>query len=332
MSNSFDKFAILESFLDEVTSYLPEIGANLDTLQQRPGDTEVIEETYRRTHTIAGSAAMMEFGGVAHVAQGMEDLLGEAIDGGASLTPPTIALLRRSLSRLSQLVEHIRSGADDAPIVADDDRDRAALRGQSGAAASGSFPSAASGATMMPPAGPAGSPPGVGAGIQMPDWLAAFADPAASPPPSPGSPSFGPPNSGLSGPPNGGQPASGPLPGTVPGAYPMYSPGSQAAPAGPAAWGSSLSDLPTGQSPVVPGMPGGAQGAGFGASATWQQAPRPDPGTLRDDGAPTGGQQPSLNDMLDAFRAGGGQYDGSSSSVGMMASGAGMPGAYGAQS
>ena len=272
MSNSFDKFAILESFLDEVTSYLPEIGANLDALQQRPGDTEVIEETYRRTHTIAGSAAMMEFGSVAHVAQGMEDLLGAAIDGGAALTPPAIALLRRSLSRLSQLVEHIRSGADDAPIVADDDRDRAALRGPSGAAASGTFRSAAAGAMPMPAAGPAGSPPsaGAGGGIQMPDWLAAFADPAASPPSAPVSPSFGPAN--------GGQPASGLLPGSLPSAYPMYSPGSQAAPAGSATWGSSLSDLPTGRSPVMPGMPampGGAPGAGFGASATWQQAPRP---------------------------------------------------------
>lgn len=329
MSNSFDKFAILESFLDEVTSYLPEIGANLDTLQQRPGDTEVIEETYRRTHTIAGSAAMMEFGGVAHVAQGMEDLLGEAIDSGAALTPPAIALLRRSLSRLSQLVEHIRTGADDAPIVADDDRDRTALRGQHGAAASGSFPAAAR-ATVMPPAGPAGSPlgAGAGAGIQMPDWLAAFADPAASPPPSPVPPSFGPPN--------GGQPASVPLPGspsaTSSGTYPTYSAGSQAAPAGPAAWGSSLSDLPTGQSPVMPAMPGSAPGTGFGASAAWQQAPRPDSGALRDDGAPTGDQQPSLNEMLDAFRSSGDQYDGSSSNVGAAAPGVGMSGTYGAQS
>ena len=331
MSNSFDKFAILESFLDEVTSYLPEIGANLDTLQQRPGDTEVIEETYRRTHTIAGSAAMMEFGGVAHVAQGMEDLLGEAIDSGGALTPPVIALLRRSLSRLSQLVEHIRTGADNAPIVADDDRDRAALRGQGSAAASGAFPSAAAGAMPMPPVGSPGAPLGAGAGIQMPDWLAAFADPTG-PAPSPHA-SVAPPSYGPS---NGGRPPSGPLPGspsgTSSGTYPMYSPGSPAAPAGPAAWGSSLSDLPTGQNPVMPAMPGSAPGAGFGASAAWQQAPRPDSGALRDEGAPTGTQQPSLNEMLDAFRGGGDQYDSSSSNVGAAASSAGMLGAYGAQS
>ena len=80
MSDNFDKFAILESFLDEVTSYLPEIEENLDALQQRPDDMNVIEETYRRAHTIGGSAAMMDFGNLAHVAQGMEDILGHAID------------------------------------------------------------------------------------------------------------------------------------------------------------------------------------------------------------------------------------------------------------
>src|SRR5260370_27741076 len=132
MSNTFDRSAILESFLDEVTSYLPEIDANLDRLQQRPDDGETIEETYRRAHTIAGSAAMMEFGALARVAQGMEDILGEAIDHHATLDIPTIGLLRRSAARLARLVEHIRTGADDAPVVREDDADRIAWRGRAG--------------------------------------------------------------------------------------------------------------------------------------------------------------------------------------------------------
>src|SRR5215831_11065829 len=109
MANSFDKSAILESFLDEVTSYLPEIETNLDRLQQQPDDSETIEETYRRAHTIAGSAAMMEFAGLARVAQGMEDILGAAIDRHVGLDVPTISLLRRSSGRLNGLIEHIRT-------------------------------------------------------------------------------------------------------------------------------------------------------------------------------------------------------------------------------
>src|SRR5262249_36207360 len=131
MSNTFDKSAILESFLDEVTSYLPEIETNLDRLQQRPGDAETIEETYRRAHTIAGSAAMMEFAGLARVAQGMEDILGDAIDRHAGLDVPTIGLLRRSAIRLVRLIEHIRTGTDSSAIVQEDDADRVAWRGTS---------------------------------------------------------------------------------------------------------------------------------------------------------------------------------------------------------
>ena len=129
MSEQFDRFLILESFLDEVTSYLPEIEANLDTLQQHPDDTNVIEETYRRAHTISGSAAMMDYGNLAHVAQGMEDILGHAIDARVSLDAPTIALLRRSFSRLSRLVDNIRSNTDGTQLVAEDDADRVAWRG-----------------------------------------------------------------------------------------------------------------------------------------------------------------------------------------------------------
>ena len=78
MSNTFDKLSVLDSFIEEVNSYLPEIEANLERLAQSPGDMEALEETYRRTHTIGGSASMMDFPGLAHVAHGMEDILCDA--------------------------------------------------------------------------------------------------------------------------------------------------------------------------------------------------------------------------------------------------------------
>lgn len=192
MSNNFDKFAILESFLDEVNSYLPEIQANLDRLQQRPDDTDTIEETYRRAHTIAGSAAMMDFAGLSHVAQGMEDILGDALDNQSPVDPPTVALLRRSFARLSRLTENIRSGADDGSTVAEDDADRSAWRGQ--ATTAGALTSNEDGNGMHAGDG-APNPNGNDSHnrpIQVPDWLAAFAAPtaegaeqAAQPPASP---------------------------------------------------------------------------------------------------------------------------------------------------
>ncbi len=70
MSNTFDKLSVLDSFIEEVNSYLPEIEANLGRLVHMPDDKEALEETYRRVHTIGGSASMMDFPGLAHVAHG----------------------------------------------------------------------------------------------------------------------------------------------------------------------------------------------------------------------------------------------------------------------
>ncbi len=131
MSNTFDKLSVLDSFIEEVNSYLPEIEANLNHLrivqQSSPelsnGDMVALEETYRRTHTIGGSASMMDFPGLAHVAHGMEDILGDVLDGIATLDLATIDLLHRSLGRMHRLLDGIRTGIDEDAIIAEDDAD-----------------------------------------------------------------------------------------------------------------------------------------------------------------------------------------------------------------
>src|SRR5205814_6750903 len=123
MSNTFDKLSVLDSFIEEVNSYLPEIEANLARLAQSPGDMEAIEETYRRTHTIGGSASMMDFPGLAHVAHGMEDILGDVMDGLSILDEPTLGLLRRSFGRMCRLLEGIHGSVDEDTVIAEDDAD-----------------------------------------------------------------------------------------------------------------------------------------------------------------------------------------------------------------
>src|SRR5436305_14727975 len=128
MSDTFDKLSVPDSFIEEVNSYLPEIESNLESLAQSPSRTmpgymDAIEETYRRTHTIGGSASMMDFPGLAHVAHGMEDILGDVLDGLASLDAPTLGLLQRSLVRMHQLVQGIRNGVDEDAVIAEDDAD-----------------------------------------------------------------------------------------------------------------------------------------------------------------------------------------------------------------
>lgn len=123
MSNTFDKLSVLDSFIEEVNSYLPEIETNLERLAQSPGDMEALEETYRRTHTIGGSASMMDFPGLAHVAHGMEDILGDVLDGLTTLDSPTLSLLQRSFKRLHFLLAGIRTGVDQNAVIAEDDAD-----------------------------------------------------------------------------------------------------------------------------------------------------------------------------------------------------------------
>ncbi|MBO0791118.1 MAG: Hpt domain-containing protein, partial [Ktedonobacteraceae bacterium] len=128
MSDTFDKQAVLDSFTAEVNSYLPEIETNLERLTLVPGDMDALEETYRRVHTIGGSASMMDFPGLAHVAHGMEDILGDALDGLTTLNEVTIDILRRSFGRLKLLLEGIRSGINEGPIIEEDDADYARYR------------------------------------------------------------------------------------------------------------------------------------------------------------------------------------------------------------
>jgi len=131
MSNTFDKLSVLDSFIEEVNSYLPEIEANLNhlrtVLQSSPNlsttDMETLEETYSRTHTIGGSASMMDFPGLAHVAHGMEDILGDVLDGMTTLDLATIDLLHRSLGRMHRLLDGIHSGIDEDAVIEEDDAD-----------------------------------------------------------------------------------------------------------------------------------------------------------------------------------------------------------------
>jgi chemotaxis protein histidine kinase CheA/ActR/RegA family two-component response regulator len=189
MSNTFDKLSVLDSFIEEVNSYLPEIETNLERLAQSPGDMDALEETYRRSHTIGGSASMMDFPGLAHVAHGMEDILGDALDGLTTLDEPTLGLLRRSLARLHQLLEGIRNGVDEEAIIAEDDADYARYRAMmeasaQGQASSGALNGGQAPAGMMPSAMPSSFDMSTPTSSSMPSFdevLASFRTPTVMP-------------------------------------------------------------------------------------------------------------------------------------------------------
>jgi chemotaxis protein histidine kinase CheA/ActR/RegA family two-component response regulator len=70
----------------------------------------------------------MDFPGLAHVAHGMEDVLGDALEELIIIDEPALGLLRRSLDRLHRLLEGIRKGIDEESVIAEDDADYAHYR------------------------------------------------------------------------------------------------------------------------------------------------------------------------------------------------------------
>jgi chemotaxis protein histidine kinase CheA/ActR/RegA family two-component response regulator len=323
MSSSFDKFAILDSFLDEVGSYLPEIEANLDRLEKVPDDAEALEEAYRRTHTISGSASMMDFPGLSRVAHAMEDVLGDAFDEVLKLDQPAISLLRRSLERVRLLLAAIKNSTNDEDkIVAEDASEHAGFRqAQEAQRASASLmqeaiivpspdeeplappvtfsalndelsewpaPQAFSSQTLAEQPGEAAS-----ASAALPDWLTVLGAGASAPPPPEAPPAQ----------PEAHLPASEGQQGTT--TRPLRSTA-----AGPGATPSRPLEFPTFEWPA---SPAGADSANGFQDTPHQESAWPSPllGYQEGDTAPTlqavpGGPeaaQPSLEEMLEAFRS-----------------------------
>ncbi len=183
MSNTFDKLSVLNSFIEEVNSYLPEIETNLGRLAQSTDDMEALEESYRRAHTIGGSASMMDFPGLAHVAHGMEDILGDVLDNVAKLDPPTLSLLHRSLKRIHLLIDGIRKDIDENAVIAEDDADYMQYRAQLELAAQATSDQGGASfvATPAQESGGASSPSGASPVIpSLDEMLASFRIPGAS--------------------------------------------------------------------------------------------------------------------------------------------------------
>ena len=109
---------------EEAQRYLPEIEANLRRLAQSPHDMDALETAYRLTHAIGGAASIRNVRDLAYLAHGMEDMLGDGVDGLAILDAAAIGLLMRDLGRLRRFLRSIQEGIDeDALIIAEADAD-----------------------------------------------------------------------------------------------------------------------------------------------------------------------------------------------------------------
>ena len=139
---------ILIEFMTESREHIATAEEAVLTLEQTPGDNELINAVFRSFHTIKGVAGFMKLEAIVEVAHNAEFLLDKARDGTISIQRGHLDLVLASCDMLSRLLSMLEGGA--APTVGEMrgliDRLEAAANGE---------PVAASGA----PAGAANDTP-----------------------------------------------------------------------------------------------------------------------------------------------------------------------------
>ncbi|HIO55666.1 MAG TPA: hypothetical protein EYN31_01335, partial [Candidatus Marinimicrobia bacterium] len=97
-------------FRDEAEEHIEQLNLGLLTLENNPGDPEVIREIARSAHTLKGSSKLMGFDDINVVAHQMEDLLIAARDEGMHLERAALNLLFEGLDVISTLVDAAVAG------------------------------------------------------------------------------------------------------------------------------------------------------------------------------------------------------------------------------
>lgn len=114
---AFDHSKFLIRFVEEAREHCSRICDGLLSLEQTPGDKELINSLFRSTHTIKGSSRMMKLMGVTELAHKMEDLLDLVRSDRLVITPGVADLLLKGNDFLQAMLEEIVNGnkAPEAP-------------------------------------------------------------------------------------------------------------------------------------------------------------------------------------------------------------------------
>ncbi len=102
---------LMEIFLLEAEEHLLSMHSSLRHLEVNPVHPEMIQNVRRSAHSLKGTAAMIGFQQITHLAHRMEDLLDLVYDGEISLTPEMIRLLTVSTDLLEDMSNHQESAA-----------------------------------------------------------------------------------------------------------------------------------------------------------------------------------------------------------------------------
>lgn len=103
---------LLQSFREETDELLAQMEQSLLSLENRPGDRELISSIFRAAHTLKGNASLLEFKAVTTALHSLEDLLDLARKGAIQITSELINLLLRSVDVSRQIAKRAIAGEE----------------------------------------------------------------------------------------------------------------------------------------------------------------------------------------------------------------------------
>ena len=101
---------MLKDFLEESKDQLDTLNLDLTRLEETPGDSQLINEIFRITHTLKGTAAFVGLPETKALAHKMEDLFGAMRKGNLTATPSIIDVMFDGLRVLTVLLDKAAAG------------------------------------------------------------------------------------------------------------------------------------------------------------------------------------------------------------------------------
>src|SRR5450756_1755703 len=77
----FDRKAFIGKFQEEASEYLQRLNEGVITLEQEPGNRELVEQMLRDAHTLKGSSRMVGLIEISDIAHKLEDIMVKVRDG-----------------------------------------------------------------------------------------------------------------------------------------------------------------------------------------------------------------------------------------------------------
>ncbi len=109
MANRRDE-DVLAGFLDEVRGYLPIILQRIEAYQADPKQLEAMKEAYRYSHSIKGSASMIDLPGLSLIASYLEEVLEEFASTESKMGKRALARLRKMVVQIELFIDGLGSG------------------------------------------------------------------------------------------------------------------------------------------------------------------------------------------------------------------------------